>query len=160
MYLLLVVPLSAVLPPILAVQPVERYYWWEIRYNRNILTTQHCSGFYGVAFFVCFPLILVGFRVSPLCLCSGGSSSCSAPRKTKKRARRTLRPAVSADKEEVVIPTKPTRREKSTAAKQRVVMPLHRWKAKDWEAFHSKNPYVVPVAPRWTTIQFRNEMQV
>ena len=32
--------------------------------------------------------------------------------------------------------------------------------AKDWEAYHSKNPYEVPIAPRWTTIQFRNEMQV
>ena len=59
-----------------------------------------------------------------------------------------------------MIPTKPTRREKSAAVKQRVIMPLHRWKAKDWEAFRSKNPYVVPVAPRWTTVQFRNEMQV
>jgi len=67
---------------------------------------------------------------------------------------------VSDDEEEVVIPTKPTRREKSAAAKQRVVMPLHRWKAKDWEAFRSKNPYEVPIAPRWTTVQFRNEMQV
>ena len=67
---------------------------------------------------------------------------------------------MSANEEEVVIPTKPTRREKSAAVKQRVIMPLHRWKAKDWEAFHSKNPYVVPVAPRWTTVQFRNEMQV
>ena len=59
-----------------------------------------------------------------------------------------------------MIPTKPTRREKSAAAKQHVVMPLHRWKAKDWEAFRSKNPYEVPIAPRWTTVQFRNEMQV
>ena len=93
-------------------------------------------------------------------MCSGGSSSRSAPRKTKKRARRILHPVVSDDEEEVVIPTKPTRREKSAAAKQRVVMPLHRWKAKDWEAFRSKNPYEVPIAPRWTTVQFRNEMQV
>ena len=102
---------------------------------------------------------LLGFCVFFSCVCSGGSSSRSAPRKTKKRARRTLRPVVSDD-EEVVIPTKPTRREKSAAAKQRVVMPLHHWKAKDWEAFRSKNLYEVPIAPRWTTVQFRNEMQV
>ena len=93
------------------------------------------------------------------CVCLGGSSSRSAPRKTKKRARRTLRPVVSDDEEEVVIPTKPTRREKSAAVK-RVIMPLHRWKAKDWEAFRSKNQYEVAIAPRWTTVQFRNEMQV
>ena len=59
-----------------------------------------------------------------------------------------------------MIPTKPTRREKSAAAKKRVVMPLHRLKAKDWEAFHSKNPYEVPIASCWTTVQFWNEMQV
>ena len=147
----LVVPLSAVLPPIRAVQPVGRFYRWEIRYNRNMRTTHHCSGFSAVAFVVCFPLILAGFRVFSSCVCSGGSSSRSAPRKTKKRARRTLRPVVSND-EEVVIPTKPTRREKSAATKQRVVMPLHRWKSKDLEAFRSKNPYEVPIAPRWTTI--------
>ena len=87
-------------------------------------------------------------------MCSGGSSSRSAPRKTKKRARRTLCPVVSDDEEEVVIPTKPTRREKSATAKQRVVLPLHRWKAKDWEAFRSKNPYEVPIAPCWTSVQF------
>ena len=85
-------------------------------------------------------------------MCTSGSSSRPTPRKTKKRARRTLRPVVSDDEEEVVIPTKPTRREKSAAAKQRVVMPLHRWKAKDWEAFRSKNPYEVPIAPHWTTV--------
>ena len=27
-------------------------------------------------------------------------------------------------------------------------------------AFHSKNPYEVPISPRWTVVQFRNEMQV
>ena len=64
------------------------------------------------------------FRVSPSCLCLGGSSSRSAPRKTKKRVRRAPRPADS--EEEVVIPTKPTRREKSATVKQRVMMPLHR----------------------------------
>ena len=101
---------------------------------------------------VCNPLIFAGFLVFSSCVCTRGSSSRSAPRKTKKRARRTLRPVVSDDEEEVVIPTKPTRREKSAAAKQRVVLPLHHWKAKDWEAFRSKNPYVVPIAPRWTTV--------
>ena len=94
-------------------------------------------------------LSVEAFRSLPMD--GGGSSSRSAPRKTKKRARRTLRPVVSDD-EEVVIPTKPTRREKSAAAKQRVVLPLHRWKAKDWEAYRSKNPYEVPIAPCWTTV--------
>ena len=157
---------GVVLPPLRAVQPLERYYRRKIRYNRSISTTKHCSIFSVVATCSfsasgCNPLILVGFLcVLFVCVCSGGSSSHSAPRKTKKRARGTLHPVVSDEEEEVVTPTKPTRREKSAAAKQRVVMPLHRWKAKDWEAYRSKNPYGVPIAPCWTTVQFRNEMQV
>ena len=103
---------------------------------------------------------LLGFLCSSH-VCVGGSGSRSAPRsKTKKRARRCKRQTETDEAKEVVIPTKPTRREKYAAAKQRVVMPLHRWKAKDWEAFRSKNPYEVPIAPRWTTVEFRNEMQV
>jgi DNA/RNA endonuclease G (NUC1) len=39
------------------------------------------------------------------------------------------------EEQEVVVPTKPTRREKSAAAKQRVAVPMHRWKQQDWDKF-------------------------
>ena len=58
-----------------------------------------------------------------------------------------------------MIPTRPTHREKSAAAKQRVVMPLHKWKAKEWVAFRKNNSYTVPIAPRWSSVHFQNEMQ-
>ena len=58
-----------------------------------------------------------------------------------------------------MIPTKPPRREKYAAAKQHVVMPLHKWKVREWDAFRKKNPYTVPIAPCWTSVHFRNEMQ-
>ena len=94
------------------------------------------------------------------CVFAGGSSSRSTPRtKTKKRVRICKRPAESDGEEEVVIPTKPTLHEKSATAKQRVIMPLHKWKAKEWDAFQKRNSYTVPIAPRWTNVDFRNEMQ-
>jgi len=101
--------------------------------------------------------------VLPVCVhvCAGGFGSCSAPpTKTKKRARRCKRPVESKVEDEVVVPTKTTHREKYVAAKQRVALPMHKWKAKYWETFRKRNSYVVPVDPRWTTIQFQNEMQV
>ena len=62
----LVVPLSAVLPPLRVVQPLERYYRWKIRYNWSISTTKHYSIFFVVATCSfsasgCNPLSLVGF---------------------------------------------------------------------------------------------------
>ena len=104
---------------------------------------------------MCNPLIFAGSLVFLPCVFAGGSSPRSAPRtKTKKRVRRCKRTAESDGEEEVVVPTKPTRCEKSAAAKQRVIMPLHKWKAKEWDAFQKKNPYTVPFAPRQTSLWY------
>ena len=79
--------------------------------------------------FLCaiFSSLLGLLCASRVCVCVGGSGSRSAPHtKTKKRARTCKRPAESDEEEEVVVPTNPTRREKSVAAKQRVAIPMHK----------------------------------
>ena len=110
---------------------------------------------------VFIPLIFAGYLVCFSCVCAGGSGSRSAPRrKAKKRARRLKRTDDTEEDREVVIPTKPTRREKSAAAKQRVAIPMHKWKQQDWERFRLQNPYEIPIHLHWTTPQFRNETQM
>ena len=78
-------------------------------------------------------LIFARVSVCSLCAFAGGSSSRPAqkPRNTKKRAHRGKPSDDNEDAHEVVLPTKATRREKSVAAKQRAMMPMHKWKMTD-----------------------------
>ena len=107
-------------------------------------------------------LIFARVFVCSLCAFAGGSSSRAArkPQNTKKRARRGKPSDDNEDSHEVVIPTKATRREKSAAAKQRVAVPMHKWKMPDWQKFRFQDPYTTTPNPRWNNPQFRNELQM
>ena len=99
-------------------------------------------------------ILLIFARVSMCSLCAfaGGSSSRGArkPLNTKKRARRGKPSDDNEDTHEVVILTKATSREKSVAAKQRVALPMHKWKMPDWQRFRFQDPYTVAPNPRWS----------
>ena len=108
------------------------------------------------------PLIFAGVSVCSLCASAGGSSSLAArkPQNTKKRACRGKPSDDNKDSHEVVIPTKATRREKSTAAKKRVALPMHKWKMPEWQKFCFQDPYTAAPNPHWSNPQFRNELQM
>ena len=108
------------------------------------------------------PLIFAGVSVCSLCAFAGGSSSRAARKSqnTKKRARRGKPSDDNEDSHEVVIPTKATRREKSAAAKQRVAVPMHKWKMSDWQRFCLQDPYTAAPNPRWNNPRFRNELHM
>ena len=103
---------------------------------------------------VYIPLIFAGVSVCSLCAFAGGSSSRAArkPQNTKKRARRGKPSDDNEDSHEAVIPTKATHREKSAAAKQRVAMPMHKWKMPDWQNFVSRIPILLHRTPVGTTL--------
>lgn len=107
-------------------------------------------------------LIFAGVSVCFLCAFAGGSSSHAArkPQNTKKRARRGKPSDDNEDTHEVVIPTKATRWEKSTAAKQHVALPTHKWKMAEWQKFRFQDPYTAAPNPHWNNPQFQNELQM